>query len=142
MNNENLNAQDQNPEQIVERRVYRQTNSGISGLTRAGLILSIVGSSIFIFIGLIIIFNTLRLVNEITAIYGDSAYAAIQIAAHNSTFAIMGILFLAGPITSIIINSLALKSQTNGLVIAAGVLGIFCGPLIGGILTLAGRNQN
>jgi len=140
MNKENLNVQEQNPEQVIEQKIYNQTKSKISESTKTGLIISLIGSAIFIIIGLSVIISLSAKYAELILIPPDG-YKDYLIWKYRIIILVMVSLFLAVPAISIVISTVALKNQNNILVTIAGVLGILYGIFLGGILILNGKDQ-
>ncbi|QBQ07307.1 hypothetical protein SGLAD_v1c01060 [Spiroplasma gladiatoris] len=131
--------------------------------TKTGLILSIVGASILIFIALIL--GSLMMAGIIfastssnAATYGYAYNDQENLKAAASIIMVVGgvMVFVFGTLPNILIiafSAVALKKEKDWAVLASAIVSIILGVgsifalvgiplLVGGILSIAGRNQN
>jgi len=123
-------------------KVTHQSSSNLSDLTKAGLIMQIVVSALTI-LGVVISIIVFALYKSFIITDPNltpSDIEGIRLGI-NLSIAILISITLPGSIASVVLSSLALKKPTDGLTLAAGIIGIIFGWFIAGILILVGRTQ-
>jgi len=158
MNNENQNIQSQNPEEVVEVKMFQTSSSKkMNDTTRVGLILQIVGASFGI---LSVLIFTIVVANNGSTNIGWWSWGSPwvwgtrwiwrrmpeELGLTIETIRVLILVFMwliviPGSISCIVMASLALHKQKDGIIIAAGVLGIIFGGFLGGIVTLGGYHE-
>jgi len=152
MTNENMNFQNQNPHQFAKLPSPWKS----SGLTKAGLILQILGGLFTLFLAgtatYVLITGksiggswtwedgswTWNKISSWEALLDDIEIHLIKTIILTFIWAIV----TPGSILCIVLSAVALGKPKPSIVITAGIFGIIFGWFLGGVLTLAGRYEN